>query len=215
MTLTLFSEGKSLTILEVIRGLVSEKGKVESALHEVKPEVVFLSIAPEELGALRDWKGKDAGPATLEEKLYVQGLEEFGEVSKPPQCFLAALAHEKEMGFKVKAVDMEEERFSAMYCQAVTGIDLMRMNMRKGSLARAKFNLSSPEAFVKDWDRRIHAVPGLRKVDLNREAHIAKRTVELMKEVKNALLVVEIERAEGVVRQLGRKGWGEKAQLKV
>jgi hypothetical protein len=97
-----------------------------------------------------------------------------------------------------------------MYCQCVTGVDLMRMNMRKGSLARAKFNIESPEAFVKDWDRRIHAVPGLRKVDLNREAHIAKRTAELMKNVGKALLVVEIERAEGVVRQLSKKGWEEK-----
>src|SRR6266511_3478982 len=84
--------GCRVHLMPVVRGLVSEAGRVRAAFSEVGPEAVALSISREELEGLRAFKGGNAQPDNPEEEVYVNGLGRYGEVRKPPPCFVEAAA---------------------------------------------------------------------------------------------------------------------------
>ncbi|MEW5937709.1 MAG: hypothetical protein AB1665_07820 [Candidatus Thermoplasmatota archaeon] len=197
----------ALILLPVIRGLVSEGARVETQMRSLQPSMVMLSVSPEELYALRHWEGEECSHASSEEEIYAEGLKEFGAVAKPPPAFLQAVRLSKTLGYTVKALDMPEEEFTEMYCAVVSSLDLLRMSLRRSRLARARFDLSSPDAFVLDLDRRIHRVRGLRRVDEERERYMAARCKELISDVPLGLALVELERAEGVMAHLFKMGF--------
>lgn len=203
-----------LTVLPVIRGLVSEGTRVEEHLRSLKPPMVMISVCPEEIEGLEQWEGKECSHASLEEEIYAEGLKEFGEVSKPPPAFLQAVRLSKTLGYTVRALDMPETEFTEMYCSLVSNMDLLHMNIRRSRLARARFDLSSPEAFVIDLDRRIHRVRGLRRVDEERERYMAARCRGLISEVPWGMALVELERTEGLIAHLFRMGFSKEEERK-
>ena len=47
-----------IRILPTVKGLVSESQIVEDEINSFKPELVALSIGPEEISGTRDWDGE-------------------------------------------------------------------------------------------------------------------------------------------------------------
>jgi hypothetical protein len=192
-------------LLPVIRGLVSEGGRVAGEMRKFAPDLVALSISPEELKALREHDGKALEPmcGTEEENVYEAGLGKFGKVERPPRCFIDAITASDAAGASVVGVDLSEEDFTRAYVSLVSGWDFVRKALGRGSFGRARFDQSSAEAFVLDWDRRLRKVRGYDLLEKRREAEMAKRLQELAEKTERLLAVVEVERASGVAERLG------------
>src|SRR2546422_10749556 len=97
--------GCRVHVMPVVRGLVSESEAVRAAFSEARPDAVALSIGREEIEALRAHPGGSVPPDNLEEEVYVRGLSRFGEVRKPPPCFVEALAAATERGVPLPPLD--------------------------------------------------------------------------------------------------------------
>lgn len=193
-------------VVPVIRGLVSEGERVRGAVLKFSPVMVAMSISPEELTALKQHDGKDLEPmsGTLEENVYEGGLCKFGGVARPPRCFTAALEVAKEQGIETAGVDLTEAEFTQAYVHLVSGWDFVRKTLGGGRFSRAKFDLSSAEAFVLDWDRRLRKAKGYDALERRREAQVSRGVAELVERKGKVVAIVELERVSGVVERLKR-----------
>ena len=191
-----------IAILSAIRGLVSEGERVRAAIHEVQPEAVGLSVGREDLEGLIAYEGGDHEPANWEEELYVAGLRQWGDVRKPPPCFVEALAAAAERGTAVHPLDLDEEQYSTLYVSVVSTVDILLSNARQGRLQRWTSKAGTPEAFVREWDARVNGSEGYRRLQAEREAFIARRIRQLASRYGALLALVEVERADGVLGRL-------------
>ena len=189
-------------VMPVVRGLVSESGRVRAAFSEVRPGAVALSIGREELEALRAYGGGNVPPDNVEEEAYVRGLSRFGEVRKPPPCFVEALAVSGERGIPVHPLDMDDEQYTSVYLAAVSTVDILLANARQGKLRKWVSEAGTAADFVREWDALVNASAGYRKLVAERESFIARRLRQLAPRYGVLLALVDVERADGVLRQI-------------
>jgi len=191
--------GVRVVVLPVIRGLVSERSRVQAAIAEVRPSAIGLSISPEDLAALRAAPGGDPGPLGSEEEAYVAGLSLFAEVEKPLGCFAEGIAAADRLGIPVHPLDMDDEAFSSAYMEAVSAWEFIRSGARASRMRRWRPRADTPEAFVLAWDARVNRSRGLRALQRRREDHMALRIREMAGGHGPVLALVEFERAKGAV----------------
>jgi len=195
--------GCRVHLMPVVRGLVSEGERVRAAFTDAGPEAVALSISREELEGLRDYAGGNAPPDNLEEEVYVRGLTRFGEVRKPPPCFVEAAGLAKERGIPIHPLDMDDEQYTSTYTATVSTVDILLSNARQAKLRRWKAPGSTPEEFVVEWDIQVNGSAGYRKLQDEREGFLARRIRQLSSKYGVLLALVEVERAKGVRNRLG------------
>lgn len=195
-------DGSVLHLLPAIKGLVSEAEKVRQAIEEVGPDVIALSVSKEELSALRvksDYEKYELSDIELVYKTY---LEHFGEVRLPPPCYVKALDLSEERGLPIVPIDMNEDLFTDSYCLNVGGWDLIQESIFSRRMYRKRFDLSNPEAFVNDWDAKVNSPKGFRKLNREKERHMADALLNLSKRYRKVLAIIELERMEGVEQRL-------------
>jgi hypothetical protein len=100
------------------------------------------------------------------------------------------------------AIDMDEERFSDTFCDSVGGLDLLRESLFAKKAWKKRFDLSSPESFVIDWDRKVNKAGGFKELERAREKHMAEALTDAARSYKRILAVVEVERVEGVLENM-------------
>jgi hypothetical protein len=190
--------GSVISILPVVRGLVSEEESVANAFREIGPDAVAVSISKEELEGLRRKEDYDKYEPSSLEISYAENLSIFGKVEIPPPCFVKSLELCDQDKVPIIAIDMDEEKFSDMFCDSVGGLDLLRESLFARKAWKKKFDLSSPQSFVIDWDRRVNKAKGFRALERTREEHMALSLVNLSKRCTSILAVIEFERSAGV-----------------
>ncbi|MCE5295674.1 MAG: hypothetical protein LLG16_01035 [Euryarchaeota archaeon] len=195
--------GCRVTVLPVIKGLVSEEKKVQDAIDEVAPDAVGISISKEELEGLSHKEEYEFMEPSFLEHVYKLNLETFGDVKMPPPCYVRAMDLCTERGIRIVPLDMNEELFSETYCDKVGGFDLIRDSFFSSRAHKVKFDLSSPERFVLDYDRKANGGKGLRQLNREREAHMSTVLKQVAGKHRNILVVVELERAEGLFANVG------------
>lgn len=193
--------GSQVFVLPVIKGLVSEAEKVRNAITETKPKAVGISISKEELEGLHAYQGEEIELSDLEEA-YRLGLEEFGEVQLPPPCYLETLKVSDELGIPLIPIDMNEDLFSDRYCELIGGMELVKESFFTHRLAKKRFDMDSAESFVLDYDRKVNGGKGISTLNLEREHHMAETARDLGSRYDQILLVVELERASGLVKEI-------------
>lgn len=189
-------------LLPVVRGLVSEAPKVRDAALFASPDGIGLSISPEELEALRAHGEEPADASGVEEEVYARALAEYGEVRKPPPCFVEALTVGKERGVPVQALDMEENAFTEAFVTTVSTRDLILHAFDRNRLGRWSPKARTPEGVALEWDRTVNRRRGYAKLETLREQHVARRIREVASDHRALLAVVEVERAAGVAAAL-------------
>ena len=195
---TFYSDGCTISVLGVIKGLESEAAKVQKAFDELKPDVVTISLSKEEIEGLRSMP-KDFEPELSRyEEIYAQGLSRFGSVAIPPPCYVAALALAEGAGVPIIPVDLDEQTYSDLYCRAVSGSNLFRHSTRTWLMKRRRFSDKGPEEFVKAWDRAVNNLEGFRKVEEMRSKAMAEGILTSCASSKRLLAVIELERADDV-----------------
>lgn len=194
--------GSRVHVLGVVKGLVSEEEKVESAIAKLSPDVIGLSVSKEQLAALRSkeaWEDYELSPL---ETAYKTLMQEFGEVKLPSPAFVKALEIAESSKVPVIPIDMNDNDYTEVYCQKVGAMDLVREGAFSKSVKRRKFDGASPESLAIDWDRRVNKAKGFRKLEAERERHMARALVKLCSRYRTVLALVDCERADGVIGQL-------------
>lgn len=198
MMRTVNVNGCTIHILPVVKGLVSEADAVAAAFDEVVPDVIALSVAREEITGLRKKEDYEKYEMSDLEETYAAFLETFGEVEIPPPCYVKCIELGDEKNAVLVPLDMNDELYSTVYCEKVRTGDMIRESFFARRATRKKYDLSSPQAFAIDWDRRVNRAKGFRELEEQREKHFEKVLRRLSLKYHNILAVIECERAEGV-----------------
>lgn len=192
----------SVTVLPVVKGLVSEADAVSKAFEELRPDVIAVSISREELEGLR--RREDYGlyePSDLE-IIYQAFLEQFGEVRLPPPAWVRALEIAEREGTTIVPLDMNDEAYTEAYCDKVSTTDMIRESFFARRATGKRFDLSSPAAFCLSWDQRVNRASGFRELEEAREEHMAVALRNLCRRYRRILALVECERSDGVLARL-------------
>jgi hypothetical protein len=193
-------KGSKIYFIDVVRGLKSEADRVKLAVHEVKPDLVAMSISREEIEGLRDYiKEPYEVEMSRYEELYAKNLSKFGDVFLPPPCFLAGLEEAENRRLELVGVDMDDETHTTAYCALVSGSELFRHTTRFNLLKLKSFRADSPADFVKIWDRKVNNLRGFRELEKERERFMAKELDRIARrEDRKILAIIDLERSEGV-----------------
>lgn len=192
----------TVTVLPVVKGLVSEAEVVSEAFDKVDPPVVAISISREDLRGLRERADYDKYEPSDLEIIYQAFLERFGEVRIPPPAYVRAMEVAEEAGVSVVPVDMNDELYTATYCDMVRTRDMVRESMFARKATGMRFDLSSPQAFARSFDLHVNRSPGYRRLEEARERHIATALRNLGRIHRTILAVIECERSDGVAALL-------------
>jgi hypothetical protein len=192
----------AITFLPVVKGLVSEASAVSAAYDEVHPEVIALSVSREDLQGLRRPQDFDLYEPSDLEIIYQAILERFGEVRLPPPAYVRVVEIADRHGIAIIPVDMNDEVYTAAFCDLVRTRDMLREAMFARRATGKRYDLSDPCAFALSWDAQVNSSPGYRKLEEAREEHIAGALRDLSKLYRAVLAVVECERCDGVVARL-------------
>ncbi|HWM52911.1 MAG TPA: hypothetical protein VNP71_07095 [Thermoplasmata archaeon] len=192
----------SVTILSVVRGLPSETSTVADAIRTTNPNVVALSIGPEELQTLRVYHGGPLEPENFEEEIYVAGLSAWEPPLKPPPCFTEAVRVAEKRGTRLEAIDMDEVTYTENYVDSVSTLEVIFQGRLERRLAKKRFDARTPQEFVLAWDAEVNGPPGFARLQAKREAFMAARLRQIAAEGASVLAVIEVERTKGVLAAL-------------
>jgi len=195
-------EAADISLLPVVKGLVSEEGAVSRSFDEVRPDVIAISVSREDLEGLHRREDYDKYEPSDLEIIYQAFLESFGEVRIPPPAYVRALEISEERGTPIIPIDMNEELYTETYCQKVRTRDMIRESFFARRATGKTYDLASPEAFARSWDARVNRARGFRELERAREAHMANALRRLSGKYSKILAVIECERLEGVARTL-------------
>lgn len=194
--------GSSVSILPVVRGLPSAAIVVASAFDTVRPDVVALSLGPEDIEALRSYRGEPTDAENVEEEVYMAGLSVWEEPRKPDPCFTEAIRLADERHVRIESLDMDEPTFTDAYTAFVSTVELLLQSRNEKRLVRTKFPAHTPEEFVLAWDAEVNRTTGFARLQREREAYMAKRLRRVASGAGRVLAVIEVERANGVLASL-------------
>jgi hypothetical protein len=191
--------GSVVHVLGVVKGLVSEEDKVDSAFLSVAPDAIGISVSKEQLAALRSkevWEDYELSPL---ETAYMTLMQGFGEMRLPSPAFVKVLELAESSKIPVIPIDMNDSDYTEAYCQKVGAVDLVREGAFSKSVKRRKFDGSSPEALAIDWDNHVNKAKGFQVLEKERERHMARVIVRLSKRYQRILAIVDFERTKGIV----------------
>ena len=189
-----------IDIIPIIKGLVSEKEKVIEALSKKDYETAGVSWGIEEIEAVRRRDEITGDNETNDiDIIYLYKLKEFGDVDMPDPAFTYVVDEFSKKGISVIPLDMADQEFAEAYCNEVSTLDFLRENKIVKKMMKKEFTTSSPEDFMMEWDSLINEVKGYRKMNRVKERFVAEQIMDLAKYRKNALVLVEYERYEGIL----------------
>lgn len=194
----------SISVLPVVRGLPSETSAVAEAIRSTAPQVVAVSIGPEELETLRAYDGPALDPDNFEEEIYVAGLSAWETPVKPPPCFTEAIRIADGIRLRLTALDMDEVTYTENYVDCVSALEVVFQGRMERKLRNTRFRATTPRDFVLEWDAAVNGSPGFAQLQARREAYMASRLREIASPRAPVLAVIEVERVQGVLAALRR-----------
>ncbi len=192
-----------VSVLPVVRGLPSDGERAVKTIASLRPDVVALSVSPEEVETLRTYHGGNIEPDTTEDEVYVAGLSTWEEPQMPPPCFLKAVREAGARKIRLEGVDMNEEAYADAYTTYVSTMELILQGRLENRLLKKRFNVATPQEFAIAWDAEINRTVGFARLQREREKFIALQLRELAQGTVTVLAVVEVERVKGVLAALG------------
>ena len=189
-----------IDIIPIIKGLVSEREKVIDALSKKDYETAGVSWGIEEIEAVKKRDEINGENETNDiDIIYLYKLKKFGEVDMPDPAFTYVVDEFSKKGVSVIPLDMADQEFAEAYCNEVSTLDFLRENKIVKKMMKKEFTTSSPEEFMMEWDSLINEVKGYRKMNKVKEKFVAEQIKDIAKYRKNALVLVEYERFDGII----------------
>ncbi len=189
-----------IDIIPIIKGLVSEKQKVVDALSSKNYETAGVCWGIEEIEAVRRRAEITGDNETNDlDIVYLYKLKTFGDVDMPDPSFTYIIDEFSKKDVAVIPLDMSDDEFAEAYCNEVSTLDFLKENKIIKKAMKKEFSTSSPEEFITEWDALINEVKGYRKMNLVKERFVASQIKDIAKYRRNALVLVDYERFEGIM----------------
>lgn len=190
-------DGLDVHLLGVCLGLEGEAEAVVEAIESLDPSVVALAVGPQTVEGVSELEPARALGA--EDEAYKRGLSEFGQVTLPAPAFPAALEAADRLEAEVEGVDMSQADFVDLHLDEVGVLELVKRALRARWLVVRPPTADSPAGFCRAFDERVNVGP-FQRLEEARERSMAANVRAL--EADTVVLVVEVERLEGVTRGL-------------
>ncbi len=189
-----------IDIIPIIKGLVSEKQKVVDALSSKNYETAGVCWGIEEIEAVRRRAEITGDNETNDlDIVYLYKLKTFGDVDMPDPSFTYIVDEFSKKDVAVIPLDMSDDEFAEAYCNEVSTLDFLKENKIIRKAMKKEFSTSSPEEFITEWDALINEVKGYRKMNLVKERFVASQIRDIAKYRRNALVLVDYERFDGIM----------------
>lgn len=197
--------GGRVVLLGSVFGLASEGDQVRDALEDVAYERLLLGISREALRAIEEREGEPpvVDPEDLEPltQLYLAALTRFGPVAVPAPELYAAWRHATRRDVPVTAIDLSDAAHTEAYVDNVSVWETIRKERRQRKRARRVDETSDVHAFAAAWDDVFFPTKGLRRVERERERHMAHQVLEASQGGVVAAIVPD-ERLDGILAHL-------------
>lgn len=191
-------------LIPIIKGLVSEKDKVIQALDSKTYDATAVALGAEDITAIskRDEIEGEFESSDLD-TVYSGLLTQFGNIDMPDPAFTTLIDICKDRDIPVIPLDMTDEEYTQLYCETVSTVEFLREKRLIKKALKNKFDTSSPESFVTEWDALVNHLSGYAKMSKYREEYMAEQIKDIANYRKNVLLLIEYERVNGVMGSVG------------
>jgi len=199
-------------LVGVVKGLKKEGERVVKLITEIAPDAIALAVAPEEVGGLREYTDQEVEMSKIEEA-YAKHLSRWGKVELPPPPYLDALRLATAKLAPVYGLDFDEETYSTLYVELVTGLRMIAAGIMEDGLLEQEFKAEDEFGFALEWDRAVNRTKGHKQLESERENHIAGEIARFAVKHERLLAIVEFERLDGICRHLSVAGAGSLAEF--
>jgi len=191
--------GCDIDILPIVNGLISEADRVRQEFSDHEAYGAALSI--EGIQCLKNRRNiEDAFDVSELDMVYAAHMEVFGEVEIPSPAMYTFIDLVTERGKLCIPLDMNDAVFTEMYCDNVGAMEFVREHKVAKKGMKRVFNCSTPENLAKQWDDFVNDnLKSYGKLSRIREEHIAKEILDITRFKKDLLVIIEVERVDGVV----------------
>ena len=159
-----------IRILSTIKGLVFESEIVEGEMKSFEPDLVTLSVGPEEIDGTRKWDGQPYDMSGWDE-IYGLSLRKIvGDdgVRLPPPSFSTAIKVSDSKKIEVLGIDMDEESFTKSYTSNVSTWQLYKRGRLETRMVKNGIEGNTPEEIVTNMENSICQIDGFAKLENDR-----------------------------------------------
>ena len=159
-----------IRILPTIKGLVSEAKIVEDEINSFEPNLVALSVGPEEIDGTRKWDGQPYDMSGWDEiyGLSLRKLVGDDGVRLPPPSFTKAIKISDSKNIEVIGIDMDEESFTESYTSNVSTWQLYRRGRLEKRMVKNGIEGKTPEEIVTNMENSIREIQGFAQLEEDR-----------------------------------------------
>ena len=192
-----------IRLLSTIKGLVSEAEIVESEIESFKPDLVTLSIGPEEIKGTREWDGQPYDMSGWDEVygLSLRKLLGDNSVRLPPPSFSTAIKIADSKNIEVVGIDMDEELFTESYTTNVSFWNTMSRGRLEKSMVKKGIEGNTPEEIAMNMENSIRRISGFAKLEEQRVQTMCENLGEYL-DKERILAVIELPNVVSLIKLL-------------
>jgi len=192
-----------IRILSTIKGLVSESEIVENEIESFEPDLVTLSVGPEEIDGTRKWDGQPYDMSGWDE-IYGLSLRKIvGDdgVRLPPPSFSTAIKISDSKKIEVLGIDMDEESFTKSYTSNVSTWQLYKRGRLETRMVKNGIEGNTPEEIVTNMENSIRQIDGFAKLENDRVNAMCKNLKSNLDKHK-ILAIIELSNVDSLLKLL-------------
>ena len=192
-----------ICILSTIKGLVSEAKTVESAIESFEPDLVVLSLGPEEIDGTRKWDGQPYDMSGWDEIYGLSLRKVVGDdgIKLPPPSFSKAIEVSDLKGIDVIGIDMDEESFTKSYTSNVSTWQLYKRGRLEKYMVKNGIKGETPEEIVNNMESSIREIQGFAKLEEDRVQAMAEN-IKLNLDKDKILAIIELPNVDSLINTL-------------
>ena len=192
-----------IRILSTIKGLVSESEIVENEMESFEPDLVTLSVGPEEIDGTRKWDGQPYDMSGWDE-IYGLSLRKIvGDdgVRLPPPSFSTAIKVSDSKKIEVIGIDMDEESFTNSYTSNVSTWQLYKRGRLETRMVKNGIDGNTPEEIVTNMENSIRKIGGFAKLEDDRVNAMCENLKSNL-DKRKILAIIELSSVDSLLKLL-------------
>ena len=192
-----------IRILSTIKGLVSESEIVENEIESFEPDLVTLSVGPEEIDGTRKWDGQPYDMSGWDE-IYGLSLRKIvGDegVRLPPPSFSTAIKVSDSKKIEVLGIDMDEESFTKSYTSNVSTWQLYKRGRLETRMVKNGIEGNTPEEIVTNMENSIREIDGFAKLEDDRVGTMCENLKSNL-DKRKILAIIELSSVDSLLKLL-------------
>ena len=192
-----------IRILPTVKGLVSEAKLVEDEINSFEPNLVALSVGPEEIDGTRKWDGQPYDMSGWDEiyGLSLRKLVGDAGVKLPPPSFTKAIKISDSKNIEVIGIDMDEESFTESYTSNVSTWQLYRRGRLEKRMVKNGIEGNNPEEMAINMEKSIREIQGFAKLENDRVQTMYDNLKSNLDRSK-IMAIIEVSNVESLIKLL-------------